>query len=176
MKTVRNYDTPVPSQPQARRAADRDPAGGGSPVRRPSQPPSKSFALTPGEVVSNAGVSMRLYRKVLIAEAPGTAFVRKVRCAAQAGLAMPDRSKTRQQFRPPPEGVPVFVPSSIYLSGGISHEGTKPQHRSLRYPKSSPSLIDARFHRGRAEEDHRQDRAGNRRGHHFLLGFTTQIQ
>ena len=40
-------------------------------MRRPSQPPSKSFALTPGEVVSNAGVEMRLYRKVLISEAPG---------------------------------------------------------------------------------------------------------
>ena len=64
-------DTPAPSQPQARRAADRDPAGGGTPVRRPSQPPSKSFALTPGEVVSNAGEEMRLYRKVLISEAPG---------------------------------------------------------------------------------------------------------
>ena len=71
MKPVSNYDTPAQSQPQARRAADRDPAGGGTPVRRPSQPPSKSFALTPREVVSNAGVETRLYRKVLISEATG---------------------------------------------------------------------------------------------------------
>lgn len=72
MNPVSNYDTPAQSQPQARRAADRDPAGGESPVRRSSQSPSKSFALTPGEVVSNAGEEMRLYRKVLISEAPGT--------------------------------------------------------------------------------------------------------
>lgn len=69
-------DTPVQSQPQARRAADSDPAGGGSPVKRPSQPLFKFFALTPGDVVSNAGVKMRLYRKVLISEATGTVIQR----------------------------------------------------------------------------------------------------
>ena len=98
MNPVRNYDTPAPSQPQARRAADRDPAGGGTPVRRPSQPPSKSFALTPGEVVSNAGVEMRLYRKVLIPEAPGTA-VQTVQPVRQSGLAMRSQQKTRRQRR-----------------------------------------------------------------------------
>ena len=71
MTSVRDNDTPAQSQPQARRAADRDPAGGETPVERPSQPPSKSFALASGEVVSNAGVNIRLYRKVLISEAPG---------------------------------------------------------------------------------------------------------
>ena len=73
MKPVSNYDTSAQPQPQAMGAAGRDPAGGESPMRQPSQPPSKSFALTPGGVVSNAGAEMRLYRKVLISEAPGTA-------------------------------------------------------------------------------------------------------
>ena len=57
-------------------------------MRRSSQPPSKSFALTPGEVVSNAGAEMRLYRKVLISEATGTAFVRQSHRAVRSALAM----------------------------------------------------------------------------------------
>lgn len=73
MNPVRDNDTSAQPQPQAMGAADRDPAGGESPMRRSSQPPSKSFALTSGEVVSNADVEMRLNRKVLISEAPGTA-------------------------------------------------------------------------------------------------------
>ena len=94
-------DTPAPSQPQARRAADRDPAGGGIPVRRSSLPPSKSFALTPREVVSNAGAEMRLYRKVLISEAPGIAaqkFPLPLRSRRFAARASPDGKFLR--FRP----------------------------------------------------------------------------
>ena len=98
MNPVSDNDTPAQSQPQARRAADRDPAGGGSPVRRPSQPPSKSFALTSGEVVSNAGAEMRLYRKVLISEAPGIA-VQTVQPVRQTGLAMRGQQKAHRQRR-----------------------------------------------------------------------------
>ena len=104
MNPVSNYDTPAQSQPQARRAADRDPAGGESPMRRSSQPPSKSFALTPGEVVSNAGVEMRLYRKALISEAPGTA-VWMVQPVHQTGLAIRGQQNARQYC---PGGDPCF--------------------------------------------------------------------
>jgi len=44
--------------PEGRRAADRDPAGGESPVKRWSQPLSRSIALAIGEVVSNTIVNL----------------------------------------------------------------------------------------------------------------------
>ena len=58
-------------------------------MKRPSQPLSKFFALAPGGVVSNAGVEMRLYRKVLISEATGTASLRRTRCGIWSALVIP---------------------------------------------------------------------------------------
>ena len=104
MNPVRDNDTSAQPQPQAMGAADRDPAGGESPMRWPSQPPSKSFALTPGEVVSNTGAEMRLYRKVLISEAPGIA-VWTVQPVHQTGLAMRGQQNARQCR---PGGGPCF--------------------------------------------------------------------
>ena len=114
MNPVIDNDTPAQSQPQARRAADRDPAGGESPVRRPSQPPSKSFALTPGGVVSNAGAEKRLYRKVLISEAPGIAAA--VKPVRQLSLATHGSIKNRAD-ESAVSAVPVFVISSNILGG-----------------------------------------------------------
>ena len=79
-------------------------------MRRPSQPPSKSFALTPGEVVSNAGVEMRLYWKVLISEAPGIAAA--VKSVQQSGLATHGLIRNRTG-KSSAAAVPVFVISSI---------------------------------------------------------------
>ena len=100
---------PRPSRKQGGQPTEILP-GGGSPVRWSSQPPSKSFALTPGEVVSNAGVEMRLYRKVLISEAPGIAAA--VKSVQQSGLATHGavRNRTGESAR---AVVPVFVISII---------------------------------------------------------------
>lgn len=100
---------PRPSRKQGGQPTEILP-GGGSPVRWSSQPPSKSFALTPGEVVSNAGVEMRLYRKVLISEAPGIAAA--VKSVPQSGLATHGsvRNHTGESAT---AAVPVFVISSI---------------------------------------------------------------
>lgn len=80
-------------------------------MRRPSQPPSKPFALTPGEVVSNAGAERRLYRKVLISEAPGIAAA-VVKSVQQSGLVTHGliRNRTGESAM---AAVPVFVISNI---------------------------------------------------------------
>lgn len=119
MKPVSNYDTSAQPQPQAMGAAGRDPAGGESPMRQPSQPPSKSFALTPGGVVSNAGAEMRLYRKVLISEAPGIA-VWVIRPVLETGLAMRGQQKTHRQRHP--DGNPCFCGIKNLLHGGHHNE------------------------------------------------------
>lgn len=85
-------------------------------MRRPSQPPSKSFALTSGEVVSNAGVEARLYRKVLISEAPGTA-AQTVRPVRQTGLAMRGQQRTHGQRRS--GGGPCFCDIKYFEIGGV---------------------------------------------------------
>ena len=58
-------------------------------MKQPSQLLFKFFALASGEVVSNAGVEMRLYRKVLISEATGTASLRRTRCGIWSALVIP---------------------------------------------------------------------------------------
>ena len=79
-------------------------------MKRPSQPLFKFFALASGEVVSNAGAEMRLYRKVLISEAPGIAAA--VKSVQQSGLATHGavRNRTGESAR---AVVPVFVISII---------------------------------------------------------------